>query len=190
MRGTVRGILGFNWVNATATSTKWLVIPEGAIGSLFIAVVNNDYVHELHRQLMHCALCSLCALSGIPVGLLYIIVACSFKWCSGSLWSRPWRISQLHHSACCISKWGQLLRALLNHSIILNFFILGRNLVGTTLQQSHGLCCLPEAWSMLVHENLRTLSKDFFSIKKVQLEHRLDSNHSLVCLSERFILFC
>lgn len=45
--------MGFNWMNATATSAERVLIPEGAIGSLFRAVVNNDQVHELHRELMH-----------------------------------------------------------------------------------------------------------------------------------------
>lgn len=123
-------------MNATATSAERVLIPEGAIGSLFRAVVNNDQVHELHRELMHWALCSLYALPCVVAGLLHTILVCSFKRCLGSLWRRPWRISQVLCSVCCTPKCGQLPRIWLNYSNSLYFFSLGRNLMGAALQQS------------------------------------------------------
>lgn len=87
---------------------------------------------------MHWALCSLYALSCIVPSLLHTILVCTFKWCLGGLWRRPWRISQMLCSVCCTPKCGQLPRIWLNYSNNVYFFSLGRNLTAAALQQSQG----------------------------------------------------
>lgn len=55
-----------------------------------------------------------------------------------SLWRRPWRISQVFCSVCCVPKCRQLPRIWLKYFNILYFFSLERNLMGAALQQNQG----------------------------------------------------